>query len=99
MEQFINFLSQKGANIGLTVVFGLIVLIVGFKIAKTVVKFVGKGKAFQKLDPSVQSFLKSAIKVVLYAAVISSAAIIWGIPTTSFMTIFASAGVAVGLAL
>ena len=99
MEDFINFLTQKGANIGLTILFGLIVLIVGFKIAKTVVKFVGKGKAFQKLDPSVQSFLKSAIKVVLYAAVISSTAIIWGIPTTSFLTIFASAGVAVGLAL
>ena len=99
MQDFINFLTQKGANVGLNILFGLIVLIVGFKIAKVVVKTIGKRKAFQKLDPSVQSFLKSAMKVVLYAAVISSAAIIWGIPTTSFMTIFASAGVAVGLAL
>ncbi len=99
MQDFINYLTQKGANVGLNILFGLIVLIFGFKIAKVVVKTIGKRKAFQKLDPSVQSFLKSAMKVVLYAAVISSAAIIWGIPTTSFMTIFASAGVAVGLAL
>ena len=99
MEDFINFITQKGANVGLTILFGLIVLIVGLKISKTIVKVVGKGKAFQKIDPSVQSFLKSALKVILYAAVISSTAIIWGIPTTSFMTVFASAGVAVGLAL
>ena len=96
MEEFINFITQKGTNIGLTILFGLVVLIVGFKVAWMVVKGIGKGKAFSKLDLSVQSFLKSAIKVVLYAAVISSTAIIWGIPTTSFLTVFASAGVAVG---
>ena len=99
MQEFLNFLSQKGTNIGLQLIGGLLVLIIGLKVSKFIVKLVTKGKAFQKIDPSVQSFLKSAIKVVLYAAVISSAAIIWGIPTTSFMTVFASAGVAVGLAL
>ena len=99
MEEFINFLTQKGASICLTILFGLVVLIVGFKIVKVIINAIGKGKPFQKLDPSVQSFLKSAVKVILYAAVISSAAIIWGIPATSFMTIFASASVAVGLAL
>ncbi|MCR5684959.1 MAG: mechanosensitive ion channel [Lachnospiraceae bacterium] len=99
MNEFLNFLSQKGTDIGLKLLGGLAVLIIGFKLAKAIVGRIGKGKAFQKLDPSVQSFLKSTIKVVLYAAIISSAAIIWGIPTTSFVTVFASAGLAVGMAL
>ena len=99
MNDFLSFLSQKGTDLGLKLLGGLAVLIIGFKIVKVVVDKIGRGKAFQKMDASVQSFLKSAIKVVLYAAIVSSAAIIWGIPTTSFMTVFASAGVAVGLAL
>ena len=94
-----EYLKQLGTDIGLKILFGLAVLIIGTKIAKWVVKLVSKGKAFGKLDQSVQSFLLSFIKIILYALVIASAAIIWGIPTTSFLTIFTSAGVAVGLAL
>lgn len=99
MEGVLEYLKQLGTDIGLKIIFGLIVLFVGFKLAKWVVKLVSKGRAFGKLEPSVQSFLLSFIKIILYALVIASAAIIWGIPTTSFLTIFTSAGVAVGLAL
>lgn len=99
MDTVIEYLKQLGTDVGLKIVFGILVLFIGFKIAKWVVKLVSKGRAFQKLDKSVQSFLLSFVKVILYALVIASAAIIWGIPTTSFMTIFTSAGVAIGLAL
>lgn len=99
MESFIEYIKQIGTDVGLKIIFGLLVLFIGTKIAKWVVKLVSKGRAFSKLDKSVQSFLLSFIKIVLYALVIASAAIIWGIPTTSFLTIFTSAGVAVGLAL
>ena len=99
MDTVIEYLKQLGTDVGLKIVFGILVLFIGFKIAKWVVKLVSKGRAFQKLDKSVQSFLLSFVKIILYALVIASAAIIWGIPTTSFMTIFTSAGVAIGLAL
>ena len=99
MQSIIEYLKQLGTDVGLKLLFGLVVLFVGFKLAKWVVKLVSKGRAFGKLDESVKSFLLSFIKIVLYSLVIASAAIIWGIPTTSFLTIFTSAGVAVGLAL
>lgn len=99
MQNFLEYLKQLGTDVGLKIIFGLVVLFVGMKLAKWVVKLVSKGKGFGKLEVSVQSFLLSFIKIVLYALVIASAAIIWGIPTTSFLTIFTSAGVAVGLAL
>ena len=99
MQNFLEYLKQLGTDVGLKIIFGLVVLFVGMKLAKWVVKLVSKGKGFGKLEVSVQSFLLSLIKIILYALVIASAAIIWGIPTTSFLTIFTSAGVAVGLAL
>ncbi len=98
-DEFLNFLSEKGTDILLSFIGGLALLLIGLKIAKKIVKMIDKSKRVQKIEPSVRTFLKSALTVILYAAVISSTAIIWGIPTTSFMTVFASAGVAVGLAL
>ena len=99
MNTIIEYLKQLGTDVGLKIIFGILVLFIGFKVAKWLVKLVAKGKAFTKLDKSVQSFLLSFIKIILYSLVIASVAIIWGIPTTSFMTIFTSAGVAIGLAL
>lgn len=90
---------ELGTTVGLKILLGLLILIVGLKLSKWVVKLVAKGKAFQKIDTSAQSFIKSFIRVILYALVIASACITWGVPSTSFMTIFASAGVAIGLAL
>lgn len=98
-EKINQFIMELGTTVGLKILLGLLILIIGLKLSKWVVKLVGKGKAFQKIDASAQSFIKSFIKVVLYALVIASACITWGVPSTSFMTIFASAGVAIGLAL
>lgn len=98
-DELLNFLSEKGTDILLHFFAGLLLLFIGLKISKKIVKVIDKSKKLRKIEPSVRTFLRSAITVVLYAAVISSTAIIWGIPTTSFMTVFASAGVAVGLAL
>lgn len=98
-ETIKGFVMELGTTVGLKILLGLLILIVGIKLSKWVVKLVGKGKAFQKIDASAQSFIKSFIKVILYAVVIASACITWGVPSTSFMTIFASAGVAIGLAL
>ncbi len=99
MEEFWKYLSEKGTDLGLRLILGLLVLIVGIKVSKFIVKRIGKGKAFLKLDRGVQSFIRSFIRIALYIAVISSVAMIWGIPSTTFVTLLTSAGVAIGLAL
>lgn len=99
MNDLINYLSQKGTDVCLKLLLGLVVLIIGLKVSKFIVKRIGKGRAFSKLDMGAQSFIKSFIKIVLYVAVISSTAMIWGIPSTTFVTLLTSAGIAVGLAL
>ena len=44
MNEFINYLSQKGTDMGLKLLLGLVILIVGLKISKFLVKKLGKGK-------------------------------------------------------
>lgn len=99
MEAFLNYITEIGTQVGLKIVLGLVLLILGLKLSKVLIKAIGNRGAFQRLESSVQSFIKSLLKIVLYALVISSVAILWGVPTTSFVTVFTSAGVAVGLAL
>lgn len=91
----IDWVVRAGAKL----VLALIVLFVGLYLAKLITKKLVKSKGFEKLDPSVASFLQNGIKIVLYAVVIVSAALILGIPAASFIALLGTAGVAVGLAL
>ena len=53
----------------------------------------------REIEPSVKSFLRSLINIVLYIVLILIIINILGINSTSFVAILASAGVAIGMAL
>ena len=95
----IDSLAQMAVPFALKLVSAILVLAIGLKLSSFFVKSLGKSRGFQKIDKSVYTFLLSAIKIVLYILVIICTASILGIPATSFITILASAGVAIGLAL
>ena len=86
-------------SFGIKLLAAIIVLVVGIKLAGWIVKKLGKSKGFERLDTSVGHFLLSAVKILLYIVIVITAAGIIGIPATSFITVLASAGVAIGLAL
>ena len=77
---------------------GIAVLAAGIVVSKLIIKLVCRGKAFKKLDPSAAGMVRTILKALLYTAVGISAAGVLGVPLTSFITILASAGVAVSLA-
>ncbi len=99
MEQFLQKIIDIGTTAGLKILYALIILIVGIKLTGFLVKRFDKSPAYAKLDPSLKSFLKSGAKALLYILVFLTAAYVIGIPMTSFMTILASCGLAIGLAL
>lgn len=99
MEDVVNQLTNIGTKAGASILLGFLVLIIGLFVSKKIVKGLKKARGINKLDEGVKSFILSAIKAVLYALVISSAAIIWGVPSTAFISIFTTFGVAIGLAL
>lgn len=92
-------LLEKAFDLGVQLVVALLLLVVGFKIIKVIEKNLKKEHKMSKLDKSVKSFLISILSVALKTLLFVIAASIIGIPTTSFITILGSAGVAIGLAL
>ena len=99
MDEFIATITGLVTTYGLKLIVGTILLIVGMKLSKWFVRTVLSGKAADKLDPGLRTFLKSFLSIALNVLIIISVATYIGIPMTSFITMLASAGVAIGLAL
>lgn len=99
MDKFIEIIVQFATTTGIKLLIALLVFVIGLKVIKFIVKRIAKGKGFAKIDPSVQSFTRSflsiSLKIMLTIVVIS----ILGVEMSSFAALFASAGVAIGLAL
>lgn len=92
-------LGQWALSFCKNLIVALLVYIIGSWIIKWINKLFKKMLKKSKVDPSLYSFLTSIVSVVcwlLLAIVIIS---ILGIETSSFIALFASAGVAIGLAL
>ena len=92
-------LLEKAFDLGIQLIIAILLLLIGFKIIKLIEKSLKKENKFTKLDKSVKSFMISIISITLKALLFVIAASIVGIPTTSFITIIGSCGVAIGLAL
>lgn len=84
---------------GIKLLVAIVVLVVGMKLIKALGKWLRTSPKLDKLDESLRSFLGSFSKIALYAVLIITVAMILGVPATSFITILASCGVAIGLAL
>lgn len=94
-----SMLGQWALSFCKNLIVALLVYIIGSWIIRWINKLFKKMLKKSKVDPSLYSFLTSIVSVVcwlLLAIVIIS---ILGIETSSFIALFASAGVAIGLAL
>ena len=98
-QVILNYLAQLATSWGIKLLEALVLLVVGLKLIKWVKKWLKTSPKMEKLDSGLRSFLCSFSSIVLYALLIIVVASILGIPATSFITILASCGVAVGLAL
>ncbi|MBQ3861686.1 MAG: mechanosensitive ion channel [Clostridia bacterium] len=90
-----DFVLSAGVNL----LKGLLILVFGFFFAHWLAKLPDKSKKFAKLDPSLRTFFRNLLKLTLYTVVILTAANVLGVPLTSVLTLFASAGVAISLAM
>ncbi|MCH5193167.1 MAG: mechanosensitive ion channel [Oscillospiraceae bacterium] len=95
MEEFIN----KITGFIPTIIFAIIIYIVGVFVNRLVLKLFAKGAEKSRVDQTVRKFLESVIKIVSTAIILIIALTVLGIPMTSIITVLGTAGVAVGLAL
>lgn len=81
------------------IVLSLLVLVIGNLIIKFILKKVTTGKASQKMDPTALTFINSFLKIGLYAVLLVCIVGILGVETASVVTVLATCGAALALAL
>ncbi|MEE1018877.1 MAG: mechanosensitive ion channel family protein [Acutalibacteraceae bacterium] len=99
MSKFLDNLLEQTAPFCMKLVFALIVLIGGLALTRLLVKLLKKSNGINRLEKSATGFIISFTKISLNVLVIISAAMILGFPAASIVTVLASAGMAIGLAM
>ncbi|MBR3087519.1 MAG: mechanosensitive ion channel [Prevotella sp.] len=94
-----SLLGQWALSFCKNLIIAIIVYLVGRWIIKWINKLTKKALKKSNVDPSLYTFLKSIVSVVLWLVLIIIIISILGIETSSFIALFASAGVAIGMAL
>lgn len=98
-SELLSHLATQGCWILLKIALALLIYLVGKCITKWIIKLMNKGLKRRNVDASLASFLRSMVHVVMMFMVIIVAVQTMGINTSSFIALFASAGLAVGMAL
>ena len=99
MESFANKAIDMLTQAGGKIIVALLVFIIGRLVIKAILKFFGKAKFMEKLDPTVRGFMTNFIRIVLYVILVISIISVLGVPMASLIAVLASCGVAIGLAL
>lgn len=94
-DKGIDILMERGPKILLA----LVVLIIGLRLIKFVVKLLNRGFEARSLDPTLRPFLSNLISWGLKVLLLVSVAGMVGIANTSFVAIIGAAGLAIGFAL
>ena len=99
MEKIIEKIVDGSIELVWKVFLAILIIVVGFKIVEFIISKIQRGKGFNKLEKSSQTFISSILVVSLKAIIVIIAITNLGIPLTSVITILGSAGLALGLAL
>lgn len=99
MPEFTAALMDDLVQFGLHLLYAIIFIIIGLRAARWLSGRIKRMKLMEKIDPSVASFVSTSSLLVLRVLVVIIAALIIGVPGSAFITLFGSAGVAIGLAL
>ena len=84
---------------GMKLLAGIIVLVAGLFLVHWLMKLITINRRMDRIDPTLRGFFENLIKLVAYIMIVLTAASVMGIPLTSFLTLLASASVAVTLAM
>lgn len=98
-HQLLTDLAQEAGWILLKVVIALAIYFVGKQIIKWIIRLMDKAFNRHKVEASLRSFLRSLVKALLMVMLVFAIVQTLGVNTSSFLALFASAGLAIGMAL
>jgi small conductance mechanosensitive channel len=95
----INVITDFTLDKVIRLVGAVVILIIGFKLIKWIIKIIKKGRIYKSFDPTIQNVIKIIVDYTLKIILIITVASILGVPMTSMFAVLGSAGLAIGLAL
>lgn len=98
-DEAITKLANGLVSFGFKLLIALLVFYLGKLIIRKLYKVIKAIMVGRHVDPSLTTFVLSLVKMVLYFILIITIVGILGLETSSFLALFASAGVAIGMAL
>lgn len=98
-DEFISTLTNGLVSFVFKLLIAILVFYAGRFIIKKIYKLISNVMTHRQMDPSLTTFVLSLVRISLYFVLIIIVIGILGIETSSFIAIFASAGVALGMAL
>lgn len=99
MDTIVNGIMEFLKTAGVRILLAAFIMALGMFLVKKFKAFLDRAHFFERLDASTKSFIKNTLILIMRVLVIVTSLIALGIPATSFVTILASAGVTIGLAL
>jgi small conductance mechanosensitive channel len=99
MEGILHTILNVCIDVAWRLVAAVIVLVVGRTFIKFFLKKLKNGRKFGELDPTVRTFIQNFLKIGSYVFLAVIVVGILGVPMASVITLFASAGAAVALAV
>lgn len=98
-KQLLTDMAQEAGWILLKIALALVIYFIGKQIIKWIIRLMDKAFTRHKVETSLRTFLRSLVKALLMIVLVLAIVQTLGINTSSFLALFASAGLAVGMAL
>lgn len=98
-DEFVDRVVSSMVTFAINLAIAILVFYVGKFIIRKVVKVISTILIRRKVDKSLSTFVISLVRMLMYFLLIVTVIGILGIETSSFIALFASAGVAIGMAL
>lgn len=99
IEKLIDKLIDLSVTAGKHILMAVVIFVVGRFIVTLLNRLLARMLERRKVDPTIQTFLKSLVNILLMLLLVVSVIGALGVNTTSFAALLASAGVAIGMAL
>ena len=99
LDVFVTKMIDLGLSVGSKILLAIVVFIVGRWIVRRLNKLLAKILEKRHVEASLSTFVKSLVNITLTLLLIIVVIGVLGIETSSFIALFASAGVAIGMAL
>ena len=98
-SELLNSLMRDCLWVAIKVVLALIIYIIGRQIIRWVIRIMERTFEARKVETSLRVFLRSLVKVVMMVVLLLVIVQTLGVNTSSILALFASAGLAIGMAL